>query len=72
MGVLLPNVVIGPQNRVFVPPRLDDNIRSGYAVWVGWQAIIASSQALTQLIEVANARDKRSIVNTRERLLYNA
>src|SRR4051812_30954377 len=58
IGVLLPNVVVNPQNVVYVPARLDDNIQSQYAIWVTWQTLIESAQACTQLIEAANARDK--------------
>lgn len=71
IGVQLPTAPITPQNTVIVPARLDDNIQSGYALWVSWQQITSGAQSCTQLIEQANARDKRLIINTRERRLRN-
>jgi hypothetical protein len=71
IGVQLPTAPVTPQNTVIVPARLDDNIQSGYALWVSWQQITARVQACTQYIEQANTRDKRLIVNTRERRLRN-
>lgn len=71
IGVQLPTAPITPQNTVIVPARLDDNVQSGYALWLSWQQITADAQACTQYIEQANARDKRLIVNTRERRLRN-
>jgi len=71
IGVQLPTAPITSQNTVIVPDRLDDNIRSGYALWVGWQQITSGAQSCTQLIEQANVRDKRLIINTRERRLRN-
>ena len=72
IGVHLPTLVAGPNGKVTVPGRLHDNIQSGYALWVTWTAIVSSSQACTGYIEQANQRDKRLIVNTRERRLRNA
>jgi hypothetical protein len=72
IGVILPTAPISPQNTVRVPDRLDDNIKSNYAVWVTWNQITAGAVACTQFIEQANARNKKLIVNTRERRLRNA
>ena len=71
IGVRLPTAPITPQNTVIVPDRLHDNVQSGYALWLTWQQITAGAQACTQFIEQANARDKKLIVNTRERRLRN-
>ena len=71
IGVQLPTAFVSPQNRVTVPSRLNDNINSGYALWLHWNTIIASSSQLAQYIEAANARDKNLILNSRERRLSN-
>jgi hypothetical protein len=71
IGVRLPTAPTTPQGTVTVPGRLHDNIKSGYSLWLGWAAITTSAQACTQFIEQANARDKKMIVNTRERRLRN-
>jgi hypothetical protein len=71
IGVQLPTAPITSQNTVTVPDRLNDNIQSGYALWISWQDITASVRSCTQFIEQANARDKKLIVNTRERRLRN-
>ena len=71
IGVQLPTAPITPQNTVTVPDRLNDNIHSGYALWLSWQQITVGAQACTQYIEQANTRDKRLIINTRERRLRN-
>lgn len=71
IGVQLPTAPITSQNMVIVPARLDDNIQSGYALWVSWQQLTSAAASCTQMIEQANARDKRLIINTRERRLQN-
>jgi hypothetical protein len=71
IGVQLPTAPLTPQNTVTVPDRLNDNIQSGYALWLSWQQITAGARACTRFIEQANIRDKRLIVNTRERRLRN-
>ena len=71
IGVMLPTLPIAANGNVSVPERLNDNIGSGYAVWVSWYDFVASPQACTGYIEQANARDKRLIVNTRARRLRN-
>lgn len=71
IGVRLPTALVTPQNTVTVPGRLHDNVQSGYALWLPWTDIMASAQACQSYIEVANARDKRLILNTRARRLRN-
>lgn len=72
IGVYLPTLQKNPNGTVTVPNRLNDNVKSGYAVWVSWAAFTANAQACTGYIEQANARDKRLIVNSRDRRLKNA
>lgn len=71
IGVQLPTLLPGPNGLVIVPDRLNANIHSGYALWITWAAITASAQACASYIEQANARDKRLIINTRDRRLRN-
>ena len=72
LGVQLPALVAGFNGKVIVPNRLHDNIQSGYALWTTWAQITASSQACTGCIEQANRRDKKFIINMRDRHLRNA
>jgi MTH538 TIR-like domain (DUF1863) len=72
IGVRLPTAPISSENKVSVPSRLYDNIKSGYALWLTWEQITAGGQECARYIEQANARDKNLIVNTRERRLRNA
>lgn len=71
IGVQLPTAPVSPQGTVSVPARLNDNINSGYALWLSWNEITASADQLAQYIEAGNARDKKLIVNTRDRRLSN-
>jgi hypothetical protein len=71
IGIQLPSLPINSDGRVAVPGRLSDNIDSGYALWLSWQQITRSAAACTRFIEQANSRDKRRIINTRERRLRN-
>lgn len=45
IGVQLPTAPVTSQNTVTVPERLNDNIKSGYALWLPWADIVASAQA---------------------------
>jgi hypothetical protein len=71
IGVQLPSAPVMPNNAVNVPPRLYDNINSGYALWLSWAQIMSGTQQFAAYIEQANARDKRVIANNRERRLRN-
>jgi len=67
IGIQLPNVV--PLfGTVQVPPRLNANINSGYALWQGftWHQLIANPALLNQLVQIAAARDKNLIWNPYE------
>lgn len=71
IGVQLPTAPVTPNNTVNVPLRLNDNINSGYALWLSWAQITSSAQQFAAYIEEANARDKRLIVNNRDRRFRN-
>jgi hypothetical protein len=63
LGVKLPtNPVV--QGGVYKPARLQDNVDSGYAVWVHWEALV-NSAILKYQIETAIARAPSLINNTR-------
>jgi len=71
VGVWLPTLPLLPNNGTEKPARLQDNIDSGYAVWVSWSDIVANPAALTDAIERANAAPKRLICNYRVRMERN-
>src|SRR5258708_187073 len=71
IGVQLPTASVSAEKKVTVPGRLFDNINTGYAVWTDWKNITSGAVTCTQLIEQANARDKKLINNSRERRLKN-
>lgn len=71
IGVQLPTAPISLQGTISVQTRLNDNINSGYALWVSLGQVTANSQHLTQYIAMANAKDKKPIVNNRDRRLRN-
>lgn len=66
IGVRLPNLPVQPNNTVVVPSRLHHNIRSGYALWLTWQQVIASAANFRQYVTEASNRPKDRIVNPRE------
>lgn len=72
IGVQLPTLIAGPNGLVTVPDRLRDNIDSGFAVWIKWEAFVASARSCAGYIEQANSRNKAQIVNTRDRRYRNA
>lgn len=71
IGVQLPTLPVNSQGRVLVPERLSDNINSGYALWLSWADITASTQACQRHIEAVNAKEKQLIDNARARRLRN-
>lgn len=71
IGVQLPSAPRTPDNKVVVPPRLHDNIQSGFALWVTWQELTASSAQLQKLIHEAKSRNINLIVNSRDLRLRN-
>jgi hypothetical protein len=66
IGVQLPNLPVQLNNTVIVPDRLHSNIKSGYALWLTWQQVIASANNFKQYVTVASNRSKQLIVNPRE------
>jgi len=71
VGVRLPNLPRSANNGTVKPARLQDNIDSGYAVWVSWAAISANPSVLTDAIEKANNTPPRLVNNSRARLNRN-
>lgn len=68
IGIQLPNVVPSFDGKVFVPPRLNANINSGYALWheLSWQQLVSNPAMLNSLVQVATTRDTGLIVNPHE------
>ena len=66
IGVQLPNLPVQSNNTVIVPDRLHSNIKSGYALWLTWQQVIASATNFKQYVIAASNRSKDQIVNPRE------
>lgn len=67
VGVWLPTLPLLQNNGTNKPGRLQDNIDSGYAVWIRWADIAADSGVLTDAIECSNGTSKRLIDNSRPR-----
>lgn len=71
VGVWLPTLPLSPNNGTVKPARLQDNIDSGYAVWVSWAAISVNPSVLTDAIEKANTPPAYLVKNSRARLDRN-
>lgn len=71
VGVWLPTLPLLANNGTDKPARLQDNIDTGYAVWISWGSIVADPLALTDAIERANGTSTRLINNARVRLDRN-
>ena len=63
VGIILPEHSKNPAGEIIVPDRFLDNHKSGYAVWTHWNGLTA--QQLTQLIDIAIAKPKWQIDNSR-------
>ncbi len=63
LGIVLPTHVLNPYGQIVVPDRFLDNATSGYAVWTHWQGLTV--QGFTQLLEIAIAKPKVLIDNSR-------
>lgn len=70
VGVKLPAVQV-IDDGCSKPDRLQDNLKTGYAVWRWWESITANVENLTAAIEEANAKPKSLIDNSRSRRLRN-
>jgi hypothetical protein len=68
IGIQLPNLIPTLNGGVRVPDRLNENIRSGYALWQGftWQSVISNPATLPQLIQAAVSRSTSLILNRKE------
>jgi len=71
IGVYLPTAPVRPDGKITVPDRLYDNIQSGYASFVSWNAITASAESMRTHIAAAKSRDTQLIANSRELRLRN-
>lgn len=56
IGIELPNNPRDAQGRVHKPDRLQDNIDTGYAVWINWLDLAGGPNSLRQHLEFANTR----------------
>lgn len=65
VGVVLPTNVPNPAGVYIVPDRLNDNIQTGYAVWLHWQALVTNPSALATYIQATASRPARLIQNGR-------
>lgn len=71
LGLQLPSLPI-VNDRVTIPDRLNDNIQSGYALWMRWDYLATNPSILPTWIEQANVRDKSLIRNSRIRRYRSA
>ena len=71
IGVNLPTAPVSQGGKIVVPPRLHDNIESGYASWLNWEAIMAGPEQLSSFIAEAKNRSKQLIRNGRDQRSYN-
>lgn len=65
IGVNLPDNPLDRSGRVHKPDRLQDNINSGYAVWIGWTDLSGGPTALRAFIETAILKPAFLIDNSR-------
>lgn len=72
IGVHLPTASRSTDGNILVPGRLHDNIQSGFALWLSWQAFTSSATQLQGYVAEAKARSTGLIVNNRDRRLRNA
>jgi hypothetical protein len=72
IGVCLPTTSTSAGGGIMVPPRLNDNILSKFALWVSWTDLTSSAARLGGYIAEARSRNTQLINNARERRLRNA
>ncbi|MFQ5760980.1 MAG: TIR domain-containing protein [Acidiferrobacterales bacterium] len=65
IGVNLPYNPRDYMGRVNKPERLQNNIDSGYAIWIAWENLAGGSSVLRSYVEQAIARPKSVIRNDR-------
>ena len=66
IGIQLPNLPPRWDGLFNVPLRFAENVRSGYALWLHWNTLVASPASLSQLIADACARPKHLVVNPKD------
>lgn len=71
IGVYLPTAPRSSDGKITAPGRLHDNVESGYAVFVSWETITASPEALDKYITKAKSNAKSLIKNNREKKTRN-
>lgn len=71
VGLMLPTLPMQSNGGTIKPPRLQDNIDSGYAVWGRYNDVYRDPNVLTGLVHDARNRSKTLISNSRERRLRN-
>lgn len=72
IGLNLPTNRANPNGKYDVPGRLNDNIKSGYALFRNWYTITNTPQNLSPLIETALQKSKGLIVNNQPKRLRSA
>ena len=65
IGIRLPTYTPDAGENSNIPPRLLDNIHSGYALWVQWKALDQGPGYLLDLIETATSKQPELISNRR-------
>ena len=65
IGIRLPTIIWQGEGTT-KPPRLQDNIDSRYACWVGWTDLVSNPGLLSNTIAIAKQRSKDLIRNSRE------
>ncbi|HOV78602.1 MAG TPA: TIR domain-containing protein [Bacillota bacterium] len=65
IGVNLPSNPPTPRGLVNLPERLNDNIHTGYALWVSWESAVSSPENLRRYIEKALTKPARLIRDKR-------
>ena len=67
IGVQLPNLFANSQGLVYLPTRLNANIKTGYALWITWSTLVdGGALNLKRLVEAAISRPNRLIINPKE------
>jgi MTH538 TIR-like domain (DUF1863) len=65
VGVILPTNLPNPAGLYVVPDRLNDNVETGYAVWLHWQVLLNTPSALASSIQATTGKSTQSIQNSR-------
>ncbi|VVM49888.1 hypothetical protein PS673_00708 [Pseudomonas fluorescens] len=72
IGVYLPTAKRSEDGtKIIVPDRFYDNLNSGYASMMSWEAITASAEALDMYLKAAKAKSSSLIDNSRKKKQKN-